>query len=607
MKETLWDQTATTCPRPPGLPVAAFEGFQPGIEARSALVWGEHCTECSFPTCQFTCEFYSPRADLTCRRFEAGIQRVSGTKATIYRIAFRKWGKLEAIGPVSLQRRIGSTLLDAADQAADFLLAGAPLPFRLRSNVIRRWNDAKGRIPGLDPEKARASFVVESWTEMAQPIPFTLTFLSTLDERMYQRPFTVSRRYDALIIPAAEIGAAIDLSAPYLVQIEPVGEAAGKHAFFGTLDFVVAAQVPAEMQAAASAPGGSAAKVKVVVWDLDNTLWDGTLGEDGIEGLVLRDSAIAAIQELDQRGILHSIASKNDEGEALRALDHFGLRAMFLAPQINWGPKSDSIRRIAAQLDLGIDSFVFIDDQAFERAEVADALPGLRVLPDTDAAALPAAPFCTVPATPESARRREMYQSEGRRAAAFDPTRTDYVAFVAGCDMTLELRPLDPDNAERVFELSQRTNQLNFRGTKLSRQDVRDLLDDQRRTNLVMRCEDRFGDYGIVGFATLDLDRPLLIDFFMSCRVQRKFVEHALFHHLLTETRQHGHDQLAALLRSTDRNQASAKLLEALGFRSDGLAGADGEAIWTRSTRSAIEHQDIVRVSTHAKNPADGS
>jgi HAD superfamily phosphatase (TIGR01681 family) len=133
---------------------------------------------------------------------------------------------------------------------------------------------------------------------------------------------------------------------------------------------------------AEAAPARPAALAKVVVWDLDETLWTGTLAEVGAEGVTVRPEAEATVRALDARGVLQSVASKNDPAEALAALERFGLAEFFLHPQVGWGPKSGAVARIARALDLGLDSFVFLDDQPFERGEVTDAHPGVRALPE---------------------------------------------------------------------------------------------------------------------------------------------------------------------------------------------------------------------------------
>jgi FkbH-like protein len=114
-------------------------------------------------------------------------------------------------------------------------------------------------------------------------------------------------------------------------------------------------------------------RIKCIVWDLDNTLWNGVLLEDG--DVTVRPAVVERIHELDRKGVLHSIASKNDRDAAMEKLRALGLEEMFLHPQINWNPKSDSIRHLAKALNLGLDAFAFVDDQEFERAEVAHGVP----------------------------------------------------------------------------------------------------------------------------------------------------------------------------------------------------------------------------------------
>ena len=598
LKETIWAQSRRPRRPHPDLPAQAFSEFQASVRARSQLVWGEHCTECSFPSCQFTCAFYTPRADLICRRFEHGIETVAGADAQVTRILFRKWGKLEANGPAGLVETPAGRRLDRLDRLVSSAILAAPLGFDGRERWLHGWNQRKNRLLPARPAKAgEARFVVEAWSPAEAPFEMTVTFLAADSERMFQRVLTVSREYRRLEIPARDIARTIDLDAPYLVQIEPVGEAEGRDVYFGLTDFVEADASPA----ATSAPQGRTAKV--VVWDLDNTLWDGTLAEDGIEGLVLREPVVETIRELDRRGILNSIASKNDAPLAIEALEHFGIDHLFLAPQIGWEPKSEGVAAIAAGLDLGLDTFLFVDDQAFERAQVQAALPMVEVLAETEAAALVNSPRCDLPVTAEGARRRQMYQEEGLRQRAFGEQRSDYTAFVASCDIRLEIAPLGPDNAERVFELSQRTNQLNFRGTRYTREDVARLAADDAATTLVLGCRDRFGDYGIIGFLHLDLANATLRDFFMSCRVQRKFVEHALFRHLLGLVKARGHDALHALYRPSPRNAMAARLLESLGFAAD--APSEGDMRWSRPAAAAIANAGLVRIEAREEAPLD--
>jgi FkbH-like protein len=363
---------------------------------------------------------------------------------------------------------------------------------------------------------------------------------------------------------------------------------------FGLCEFVAFhGHMPANFQLETQSTSQlSAPKAKVVVWDLDETLWTGTLAEDGPSGIALRSEAVATIKALDERGVLQSIASKNESEEALAVLQAFGLSDYFLYPQIAWTPKSDSVRRIAAALGIGIESFVFIDNEAFERGEVLAAHPTLRVRPHTAVSTLFTEAFFDLPVTAESRQRRLLYRTEAIRAAAFEQAGTDYLGFLRRCEVTLDVAPLKTADFERVYELSQRTNQLNFTGAKLSRDAVSALAAGTDRACLTLRCRDRFGDYGLIGFAVLNLAAGELAEFFMSCRVQRKRVEHAFFSLVAQRVCLAGCEWLRVRFRRTGRNGKAAEILSELGFAEE----RDGR--WSRLAASPFPEADVVQVRT---------
>jgi FkbH-like protein len=573
--------------------LAGFAALPSQISARSQIVWAEHCSECAYPKCYEACAFYTPRADLHCRRFEAGIEPLPYTPggARLHRIRFRRWGKLEGRGATSLT----STAQAEAHEKTDGRIAGAiaaiPAPFAVKRKLASQWNLAKqARPPGrgaVDPD----AFVVECWSPEDHPSPFTLTVLNIggASNRLFQARFEIGPDFQRLIVPIADMAAHVDLAEAFLIQIEPIGEAAGRDVVFGVCDFVKFAR------AVATAP--AARPVKVVVWDLDETLWTGVLAEDGASGVRPRAEAVAAVKALDERGVLQSIASKNDPAEAMAALERFGLADFFLHPQIHWGPKSQSVADIAAALDLGVDSFVFVDDQAFERAEVAARHPGVRLLTHSDVAGILDHAWFNLPVTPESRQRRGLYRDEAARAAAFQATGEDYLRFLRDSAIRADVRRLNSADAERVFELSQRTNQLNFRGAKYSRDDVQAMLaPDAERLRISVRCADRFGDYGLIGFVCVDLAAGEITDLFMSCRVQRKRVEQALFAWIAAELAARRHTQIVVHHRPTERNGAARAMLADLGFAADVPAPeVHGAAqTWRRALDHPFQDADVV-------------
>ncbi|MBW3558997.1 MAG: HAD-IIIC family phosphatase [Proteobacteria bacterium] len=601
MKETVpGDRETTRLPLPPEV-ARGFDELAEAAIARSELRWGEHCSECSFPSCYASCAFYTPRGDGHCRRFERGMEPLAG-RPGLHRVRFRKWGKLEARGPAPVRPLGEVRQAEVTDRRAAALL-NLPLPHRVSRNLTWRWNERRTAAAHA-PGPVGDAFVVEAWAADGGTHPFTVSFLEDGGTRMHQTSFTAGPGYSRLVASAAEIGAHVDLSGPLLIQIEPVGEAEGRDVVFGRAEFMsFAGASPASVGPDAPAPAPSpvratpASLAKVVVWDLDETLWTGTLVEDGAAGVRLRPEAVEAVHALDARGVLQSVASKNDAAEALAALGRFGLTDFFLHPQIGWGPKSAAVAEIARALDLGLDSFVFIDDQPFERGEVAAAHPAVRLLPHTAVAGLLEQPFLDLPITAESGRRRALYQAEAARRTAAAALRTEsggdeaYLQFLRSSGIELRVAPLTAADVERVYELSQRTNQLNFTGAKYAREEAAALSRPRAGLAcLTLRCADRFGDYGLIGFTVLDLQAGVIDAFFMSCRVQRKRVEQAAFDYVLRTFADHGHSQARARFVETERNAAAGRMLAELGF------AREPEGLWLRATTAAVADADVVRL-----------
>lgn len=592
MKETVAGEYSTS--RPP-LPadVKRLDGRK--LAGRSQIVWGEHCSECSYPACYSSCAFYDPRPDLNCRRFAGGIEDAG---SGLMRIRFRRWGKLEGRGPARLRPWAKAERRERADARVASILASAPLPFQVKRSLAWRRDAAKARPPAADHGLAVDAFVLEGWSNDGGAHAFTLTVLQDGAGRSgtWQAHLVLGPAYARHVLPVDAIAASIHLDQPFLVQLEPVGEAEGIDVTLSLLDFV-AFHDPAEawppLRAVRAAAERTAAPLaKVLVWDLDETFWTGTLAEDGPKGVTPRPEAVEALKALDARGVLHSIASKNDPEEAAAALRRFGLQDYFLHPQVGWGPKSAAVRAIATALDLGLDSFVFVDDQPFERAEVASTHPEVRVLDHLQVARLAAHSWFDHPATPEAARRRSLYQAEAERVHAKAASGGDYLGFLRASRLVLDVRALDDADAARVYELSQRTNQLNFTGAKFTQAEVEAMrASDSRHARLTLRCADAWGDYGLIGFADLDLASGALDHFFMSCRVQRKRVEHAAFAHFAGRLAGRGHARFGVRFRATERNGASVRLLEELGFRRAGEG-------WSRPLAEPFSDADIVRVAS---------
>ena len=197
---------------------AGFTDLLRHVHSRSAIVWGEHCSECDYPACYSSCAFYTPRPDLKCRRFSEGIELLANQPAGVrlHRIRFRKWGKLEGKGPVSLQPTAAARRAEMFDAVASMTLSQVPLPYVIRRSLARRWNQSKA-IRGAKRDRRTAdAFVVEVWSADQRTHPFTISILQQGGESLFQAQFSATPMYGRLVIPVSAISGRVDLSRPIL-------------------------------------------------------------------------------------------------------------------------------------------------------------------------------------------------------------------------------------------------------------------------------------------------------------------------------------------------------------------------------------------------------
>lgn len=274
---------------------------------------------------------------------------------------------------------------------------------------------------------------------------------------------------------------------------------------------------------------GEQKRIKCLIWDLDKTLWQGVLSEDG--NTALREGVLETIKCLDSRGILQSIASKNEPEPALRALEKLGISEYFLCPQISWNDKSVGVAAILELLNLKPEAVAFIDDNPFERDAVQFAQPKVSVYPETAAASLCELPeFTPRFVTADAARRRSMYAADlQRRVAQQDFTGTNE-DFLETLHIRLDIAPVDASALQRVEELTVRTHQLNSTGYTYSYEELVALSNSPKYIFLVCGMRDDYGDNGKVGLLLLEkgeevLTLKLLI---VSCRVMSYGIGNAL-------------------------------------------------------------------------------
>jgi len=581
--------------------ISAMGELSGKILARTVLPWSEHCTECVWPTCYSTCELYLPREDQRCRRFVDGMVRIecpSAVNSYLLKIRFKRWGKLWTPGNVRLSPIERAQRVERRDYRIGRALHQLPLPTAVKRLVTGKRYVFKKRMAQRRVAEGEfptpTCFLLECYNPEDHTIRLSLTMRSA-DKHVripFQELIEVTPGFHRVRISRDRISNVIDLRSPFHIEIIPNDVPDGTTLYFGVTDFVQEAVTPTEKKK--KPPEKTQRKVKCVVWDLDNTLWDGILVEDGPDKLRLKPGIAELIKELDRHGILHSIASKNNAEEALQTLKDFGIADYFLCPQISWQPKSQGIQEIARQLNVGINTLLFIDDQQFELEQVRAIYPDVQVLKAEDYPRLLQIPECQAPATEESTGRRKMYQLEEKRQVLAEGFGQDYVGFLKHCNIQLTILPLTEQSLERVHELTQRTNQMNFSGNRYDRDVLRKILSTPYLDTYVLDCTDRFGSYGVIGFCIVDSREPRMTDLMFSCRIQSKRVEHAFVSYIIRKYISELSKDFYANYRKTPRNAPSGQVFADLGMREESVSDGVSSLIFPKSQELADD--GIVRI-----------
>ncbi len=326
--------------------------------------------------------------------------------------------------------------------------------------------------------------------------------------------------------------------------------------------------------------------IKCVIWDIDNTLLDGTYLESGQQPPPVDPALAGVVRELASRGIIHALASKNPPAAAEYVASAAQLD--FAAAECGWGRKSDAIRRIIDELSIAPDAVAFVDDDLFERAEVAAALPEVMVLAPEDAAEAAGWPEFSPPViTAEARRRGAMYAQRRRRqdeAREFAGTRDEFLRYAR---TRLQMGLAGAADVPRLHELSVRTRQFNSGAEPVSEAALSELLASPRHQVIVVRLSDRFGDDGIVGAAVAETGGPASWSvpvLMMSCRALGRGIIDALLAWLCQQAARAGAAELRVPCLVTERNVPLRIALAGAGLRAEAGAppGPGARALFTR-------------------------
>ena len=356
---------------------------------------------------------------------------------------------------------------------------------------------------------------------------------------------------------------------------------------------------------------------KCLVLDLDNTLWGGVIGDDGIDGIQLGQGspsgeAFLAFQryaaQLARRGVILAVCSKNDLHVAEAAFAHpeMALKRSDIAAFVaNWEDKAGNLRRIASMLDIGLDSLVFVDDNPAERDIVRRELPEVAVpeLPD-DVANYPAriaaaGYFEAVSFTSDDAERGRSYALNAERKAAQSQA-TDMDGYLRGLQMVLRVNRIGAAELARTTQLINKTNQFNLTTRRYTEAEVERMASNPQAIALALRLEDKFGDNGLISVvlaradAAIEADELLIDSWLMSCRVLGRQVESAVLEVLAEAAAAAGWRALVGEYRPSERNGMVAEHYPRLGFEQrPAPANAPTDASFWRyelASRASINH-----------------
>ncbi len=333
---------------------------------------------------------------------------------------------------------------------------------------------------------------------------------------------------------------------------------------------------------------------KVIVLDCDNTLWSGVVGEAGVQGIEIapiHHQLYEALTDLSHKGVLIALCSKNEEEdvwEVFEQREDFGLkRSLVVASMINWNPKSQNIKTLASRLNLGLDSFIFIDDNPVECAEVRAGCPEVLVLewPQNPEKARKLLEHTweldRADGTKEDQKRTQLYREEFERQE-FQEQALSFEEFIANLELQVDMAPINEERLLRSSQLTLRTNQFNFTTRRRSESEIQKLLTDENYICRTITVSDRFGDYGLVGLFIVQSEaQELLVDtFLVSCRVLGRGVEHhmaaAIGQLALEMGKEHVHFQVI----TTKRNAPARKFLESISEGQKQRSNEEGIDCW---------------------------
>ena len=324
---------------------------------------------------------------------------------------------------------------------------------------------------------------------------------------------------------------------------------------------------------------------KVLLLDLDNTLWGGLAGENDLTPILLSEDHLGmpykdlqrVIKQMKEQGVVLGIVSKNNESDAMQIISNHPHMVLsegdFAIKRINWDLKQDNILSIAQELNIGIDSIVFFDDNPVEREMIKESLSEV-IVPD-----FPENPedlakvmceiwrnyFSRSVITNEDLTKTEQYIANSHRNELMNAS-SDFESFLKRLDIRLILKD-EKQHVDRILQLLNKTNQFNLRTNRYTRDELQRLMENVHKEVLAFQVMDKYGDEGIVSVVIVDMENePFVTDFVMSCRVMGRKIENAIIEYVEHFIREKGKTRLRVQYKKTKKNKPVMGLFDGLGY-----------------------------------------
>ena len=350
---------------------------------------------------------------------------------------------------------------------------------------------------------------------------------------------------------------------------------------------------------------------KAIALDLDNTLWGGIVGDDGVESLELGQETSMGqaytefqlyLQQLQKQGILLTVLSKNEKENALAGLQHPQMVLKpedFITIKANWDPKSRNLLETAQELSLLPEAFVFADDNPAEREIIRQQVPGVGVpelsrveeyIPAIDRAGY----FENVSLSKDDLRRNEMYRENAKRAE-LQNSFSDYNDYLLSLEMQAEIKPFEPMYMARIAQLTNKSNQFNLTTKRYTLEEIEQAASDENIITLYGKLRDRFGDNGVVSLVIGEIhgEELKIVLWLMSCRVLKRDMEFAMMDKLAETCSLKGIKYLKGYYYPTAKNSMVKDFYATQGFEKSS-EDQEGNTVWTLDLSNGYEKKNQV-------------